>query len=63
MRDYCDLFLQLGAEGIINDALKLKESEDEAKGALRDLGCNVELKERWTGQKGALQQFSHIVEV
>lgn len=54
-REYCDLFLQLGAEGIINAAMTLKGCEDEAKGALRDLNCQVELKERWTGQKGTLQ--------
>lgn len=54
-REYCDLFIQLGAEGIINAAMTLKGGEDEAKGALRDLNCQVELKERWTGEKGALQ--------
>ena len=51
-REYCEQFLQLGAEAIINSARSLKECEDEAKGALRDLGCAVDLRCRWTGQKG-----------
>ena len=32
-----------------------KDCADEAKAALRDLGCAVHLKELWTGQKGALE--------
>lgn len=53
-REYCDLFLELGAEELVNLAQQVAECEDEAKAALRDLGCHVELKERWTGQKGGL---------
>ena len=33
---------------------KLLDCEDVAKAALRDLGCHVELRELWTGQKGDL---------
>ncbi|THD20415.1 Armadillo repeat-containing protein 6 [Fasciola hepatica] len=36
-------------ETLLNSALKIRDSSDEAKAALRDLGCKVELKERWRG--------------
>ena len=41
-------FLELEAELIANEALKL-HGLDEAKACLRDLGCEVALKEIWTG--------------
>jgi len=47
--DLTDAFLSLGAERLLRIALKQKSCRDEAKSALRDLGCNVELKELWTG--------------
>lgn len=49
------LILDLGAEALIVQArLAHRDCEDVAKAALRDLGCRVELRELWTGQKGNL---------
>lgn len=59
MRDYCSLLLELGAEELINIARKISSCEDEAKAALRDLGCQVDLKERWTGEKGSLPRTAY----
>ncbi|OWF53978.1 armadillo repeat-containing protein 6-like [Mizuhopecten yessoensis] len=54
-REHCEPILELGAEALINEALKNHPiCEDDAKAALRDLGCHVELKERWKGVKGSL---------
>ncbi|XP_076465673.1 armadillo repeat-containing protein 6-like [Babylonia areolata] len=56
-REHSTAILELGAEALLNQAAsKHKQCEDEAKAALRDLGCAVHLQERWTGQKGALGQ-------
>ncbi|XP_023562950.1 armadillo repeat-containing protein 6 [Octodon degus] len=47
--------LDLGAEVLITQARAAhQDCEDVAKAALRDLGCHVELRELWTGQKGDL---------
>ncbi|XP_005409667.1 PREDICTED: armadillo repeat-containing protein 6 [Chinchilla lanigera] len=47
--------LDLGAEALIAQARAAhQDCEDVAKAALRDLGCHVELRELWTGQKGDL---------
>ncbi|XP_011365042.1 armadillo repeat-containing protein 6 isoform X2 [Pteropus medius] len=47
--------LELGAEALIAQARAIhRDCEDVAKAALRDLGCRVELRELWTGQKGNL---------
>ncbi|EDV26595.1 Armadillo repeat-containing protein 6 [Trichoplax sp. H2] len=49
-REYCNTFLEAGAEAIIRQARrKHKSCDDEAKAALRDLECAVQLKELWTG--------------
>ncbi|XP_077989439.1 armadillo repeat-containing protein 6-like [Glandiceps talaboti] len=55
-REYNDAFLELGAEALINTARSKYQDvvEDEAKAALRDLGCKVELKELWKGEKAPL---------
>lgn len=58
-RDYSAAVLQLGAEELINNALSVSSCEDEAKAALRDLGCQVDLKIRWTGEKGSLPQTAY----
>lgn len=48
-------FLQLGIESLLKNAMKNhKKCEYDIKAALRDLGCDVELKEAWTGKGGAL---------
>nr|CAD7409337.1 unnamed protein product [Timema cristinae] len=49
-------FLSLGAEELLQEALKRHGSncEYDIKSALRDLECEVELIERWTGKGGAL---------
>lgn len=55
-RDQCPQFLEAGAEALIRRAREaFTNLEDEAKAALRDLGCQVDLKELWTGKKGSLQ--------
>ena len=58
-RDHCSAILTLGAEELINQARNLKECEDEAKAALRDLDCQVDLKMSWTGEKGSLPQTAY----
>ncbi|KAJ8304981.1 hypothetical protein KUTeg_018564 [Tegillarca granosa] len=56
-RDYCEPILELGAETLINDALKkYKSCHDEAKAALRDLGCHVELRELWKGETAGITE-------
>ncbi|EDQ92530.1 uncharacterized protein MONBRDRAFT_22281 [Monosiga brevicollis MX1] len=48
--DLHDAILAEGAENLINIAMsKFKDCQDDAKAALRDLGCKVELKELWKG--------------
>ncbi|KAL3866309.1 hypothetical protein ACJMK2_043616 [Sinanodonta woodiana] len=54
--EYCAPILESGAEAIIKQARKYKSCDDEAKAALRDLGCHVDFKELWTGEKGSLAQ-------
>lgn len=52
---FSQLILDLGAEALIVQArVAHRDCEDVAKAALRDLGCHVELRELWTGQKGNL---------
>ena len=52
---FSQLILDLGAEALIVEArVAHRDCEDVAKAALRDLGCRVELRELWTGQKGNL---------
>nr|CAH7719280.1 unnamed protein product [Callosobruchus chinensis] len=54
-RDQSPTFLELGAEELLHENLKkYKDIEYDIKAALRDLGCNVQLKEEWTGTGGAL---------
>ncbi|KAI4466842.1 hypothetical protein MML48_2g00002134 [Holotrichia oblita] len=48
-------FLELNAEEVLKAAAKkFKKSEYDMKAALRDLGCDVELREEWTGKGGKL---------
>lgn len=54
-RDFSQLILEMGAEALIGQALAShRDCGDVARAALRDLGCQVELRELWTGQKGSL---------
>ncbi|XP_063259535.1 armadillo repeat-containing protein 6 isoform X3 [Prinia subflava] len=49
--------LEMGAESLICEARAAhRDCDDVARAALRDLGCAVELRELWTGQKGGLAQ-------
>lgn len=57
-RENCDMILALGAEELVNRALTVPECKDEAKGALRDLGCKVALLERWKGEKEEIKRDS-----
>ena len=48
---HCQPILDGGAESLIRRAQeKFPACADLAKAALRDLGCQVELRELWTGQ-------------
>lgn len=52
---YSPPILEMGAEALIGQALKThQDCSDVAKAALRDLGCQVELRELWTGKHGGL---------
>lgn len=48
------VFLEAGVEELLQSALKRpqRSPQVEIKAALRDLGCDVQLTEEWTG-KGA----------
>ncbi|KAJ8357730.1 hypothetical protein SKAU_G00205240 [Synaphobranchus kaupii] len=47
--------LEMGAEALIGQALTTHpDCGDMGRAALRDLGCQVELRELWTGKKGSL---------
>ncbi|XP_075216356.1 armadillo repeat-containing protein 6 homolog isoform X1 [Lycorma delicatula] len=50
-------FLKLGIEELLLFTMKqFKECNDDAKAALRDLGCSVKLIEQWTGKGLGCQQ-------
>jgi len=53
-------FLQLGLETIANEALQ-NHGLDEAKACLRDLGCDVALKEIWAGTGHKLKHADNTV--
>ncbi|XP_026111785.1 armadillo repeat-containing protein 6-like [Carassius auratus] len=54
-RDFSPLILEMGAEALIWQALAAhRDCADVGRAALRDLGCQVELRELWTGKKGSL---------
>ncbi|XP_066552352.1 armadillo repeat-containing protein 6 [Amia ocellicauda] len=56
-QELCPVILELGAEPLIRQALAShQDCGDLAQAALRDLGCEVELRELWTGKKGSLTQ-------
>ncbi|NXH88513.1 ARMC6 protein, partial [Edolisoma coerulescens] len=56
-RDFSRPILEMGAENLITEARAAhRDCDDVARAALRDLGCKVELRELWTGQKGSLAQ-------
>ncbi|KAG8014104.1 Armadillo repeat-containing protein 6 [Nibea albiflora] len=55
MQNYSQPILEMGAEALIAQALKThQDCGDVGKAALRDLGCQVELRELWTGKHGSL---------
>ncbi|XP_017277630.1 armadillo repeat-containing protein 6 [Kryptolebias marmoratus] len=55
MRNYSQLILEMGAEALIAQAVQThQDCGDVGKAALRDLGCQVELRELWTGKHGSL---------
>lgn len=53
-KDLTTVFLEAGVEELLQTAMKRPQRAPtvEMKAALRDLGCNVQLHEEWTG-KGA----------
>lgn len=55
MRNYSQPILEMGAEALIAQALQNhQDCSDVGKAALRDLGCQVELRELWTGKRGGI---------
>lgn len=55
MRNFSQPILEMGAEALIAQALQNhQDCGDVGKAALRDLGCQVELRELWTGKHGSL---------
>ncbi|XP_072924215.1 armadillo repeat-containing protein 6 isoform X1 [Hemitrygon akajei] len=55
--DFSQSILEMGAEVLIRQAKAThQDCEDLAKAALRDLGCSLELRELWTGQKGDISR-------
>ncbi|XP_059846944.1 armadillo repeat-containing protein 6 isoform X2 [Hypanus sabinus] len=55
--DFSQSILEMGAEVLIRHAKAThQDCEDLAKAALRDLGCSLELRELWTGQKGDISR-------
>lgn len=46
-------------EALLNSALRIRGCADEAKAALRDLGCRVQLQERWRGNPPSNIQHNH----
>lgn len=58
-RYQCSKFIDLGVEPILKkDLKKFNKFEYDMKAALRDLGCQVDLKEAWTGKGGLLTSES-----
>lgn len=56
-QDLVDVLISRGVESLLRHAMTSHQScHDEAHAALRDLGCQVELKELWTGSGSQLQQ-------
>lgn len=56
-KDFVEPILVLGTENLLNEAMRRHaDVKDEAKAALRDLGCKVTLTELWKGQMGTLAQ-------
>ncbi|XP_061696187.1 armadillo repeat-containing protein 6 [Syngnathoides biaculeatus] len=52
---YSQPILEMGVEALISEALRThQDCGDAAKAALRDLGCQVELRELWTGKRGGI---------
>jgi len=51
--DLALIFLEAGAEELLRDVMKRPQRAptNEAKAALRDLGCDVHLEEQWTGKR------------
>lgn len=54
-RDQCPAFLSFGAEELLKNGMTAHpDVEYDLKSALRDLGCDVKLKEEWTGIKNKI---------
>lgn len=55
MRNFNQAILDMGVEALIVQAIQIhRDCSDVGKAALRDLGCQVELQELWTGKHGSL---------
>ncbi|KAM3865671.1 armadillo repeat-containing protein 6 [Diretmus argenteus] len=55
MEKFSQPILEMGAEALITHASQThQDCGDVGRAALRDLGCQVELRELWTGRNGSL---------
>lgn len=59
-RSFCDQFINMDAEDLLNGALKkhVEIHGDTLRSALRDLGLEVELQERWLGTTAGIEVFN-----
>ena len=55
-KDLTTVFLQAGVEELLQSAMKRTQRAPtvEIKAALRDLGCQIQLQEEWTGKGAAM---------
>lgn len=54
-REQCPAFLKHGVEEILKDGMEsFPDVQYDLKAALRDLGCDVKLKEEWLGIKNKI---------
>lgn len=57
-RKHAKPFLEHGGEAIVRNALTMHPScKDEATAALRDMDCDVHLRELWTGEGKGITSY------
>ena len=64
-KELATIFLEAGVEQLLQSALKRPQRapEVEIKAALRDLGCDVQLKEQWTGKGASMTNWQPFLSV
>ena len=61
-KDLTTVFLESGIEELLQAALKRTQRAPtvEIKAALRDLGCQVQLQEQWTGKGASMTNWAKL---